>query len=51
MTETILQIEQDVKELLSIIHNVKLGSLDKEKLERALLLANRIQAELYQMLR
>lgn len=53
--ELFLQLDEDVRELLSIIHNIKIDavtqSYDKSKVERALFLTNKIQAELYQMLR
>ncbi|ABV26237.1 hypothetical protein [Sulfolobus spindle-shaped virus 5] len=53
--ELFLDLDQDIRELLSIIHNIKIDiitqSYDKEKVEKAIFLSNRITAELYQMLR
>lgn len=50
MAEILLELDRDIRELLSIVHNIN-QSYDKEKLEKALFLTNKIQAELYQMLR
>ncbi|ACZ35734.1 unknown [Sulfolobus spindle-shaped virus 6] len=53
--ELFLELDEDIRELLSIIHNIKIDiitqSYDKEKLERAIFLSQKIQANLYQMLR
>ncbi|AAQ73259.1 protein D-63 [Sulfolobus spindle-shaped virus 2] len=50
-----LELDEDTRELLSIIHNIKIDiitqSYNKEKVERALFLSQKIQAELYQLLR
>ncbi|ACP38584.1 hypothetical protein [Sulfolobus spindle-shaped virus] len=61
MTETItekelfLQLDEDVRELLSIIHNIRIDYItenyDKGKVEKALFLAQKIEAELYQLVR
>lgn len=50
-----LELDDDVRKLLTLIREIKTDIItenyDKEKLERALFLTNKIQAELYQMLR
>ncbi|SAI84253.1 protein D-63 [Saccharolobus solfataricus] len=55
INELYLELDEDTRELLSIIHNIKIDiitqSYNKEKVERALFLSQKIQAELYQLLR
>ncbi|QGH71248.1 hypothetical protein [Sulfolobus super-elliptical virus] len=53
--ELFLQLDEDVRQLLTLIHNIKLDiitqSYDKEKLNKALFLSQKITAELYQLMR
>lgn len=53
--ELYLQLDDDIRKLLTLIHEVKLdivtGNYNKTKIERALFLSQRITAELYELVR
>ena len=53
--ELFLELDEDVRELLSLIHNIKIDNItqnhDKEKIEKALFLVQKIEAELYKLKR
>ena len=46
-------IDEDIRELLELIHNIKIdymmGKNDKVKIDKALFLTQKIQAEIYEL--
>ncbi|MQL56445.1 protein D-63 [Acidianus ambivalens] len=53
--ELFLELDDDIRELLSLVHQIsidaRIGNYNKIKIERAIFISQRITAELYQMLR
>ncbi|AZG03493.1 hypothetical protein [Sulfolobus spindle-shaped virus] len=51
--EIFKMLDEDVRQLLTLIHNIKIDIItenyDKEKLNKALFLSQKITAELYQL--
>jgi hypothetical protein len=48
-------IDEDIRELLELIHNIKIdymmGKNDKVKIDKALFLTQKIQAEIYELIK
>ncbi|ABV26203.1 hypothetical protein SSSV4_ORF62 [Sulfolobus spindle-shaped virus 4] len=53
--ELFLELDEEVRELLSLIHEVKIdariGNYNKMKIERAIFLSQKIQMELYELIK